>query len=108
MEGDDDLAVCTDLDSENWEENFMDELGNEQPEERESSDEFDGESDMPNQQPLKVKTYSEAMDSLENVMHFLENQGNTEECFLLGNLVDRIASAKLSKLKQTTISDYLN
>ena len=52
---------------------------------------------------IKSKHNSEAMDSLENVVHFLENQA--EECFLVGNLVDRIASAKLSKLKQTTISD---
>ena len=49
------VAMCTDLDGKNWEENFMAELGNKQdgePEKRESSDEFDGGSDMPN----KVKT----------------------------------------------------
>jgi hypothetical protein len=27
VEGDDDLAVCTDLSGDNWEENFLSELG---------------------------------------------------------------------------------
>ena len=102
MEGDDDLPVCTDLDSENWEENFLSELGEEQIG-QEEDDEEDEECDTQDQAPLKI---NEAIDSLENVVHYLQSQGHTEECFSLGNFVDRVTALKLSRLKQTTICDF--
>ena len=55
--------------------------------------------------PQKIKTYNEAIDSLENVLHFLESQGHAEECFLCRDFMDRVASLKLSKLNQTTLHE---
>ena len=106
VEGDDDLPVCTDLDSENWEENFLSELGEEQIGQEEDDEEDDEECDTQDQAPLKITTYNEAIDSLENVVHYLQSQGHTEECFSPGNFVDRVTALKLSRLKQTTICDF--
>ena len=47
----------------------MSELGHEEQVREESGEE---ECDRQDQEPLKITTYNEAIDSLENVVHFLE------------------------------------
>ena len=47
----------------------------------ESDDEDSEECDMQDQ-PLKITTYNEAMESLDNVVHFFREPGS---CFALGH-----------------------
>ena len=61
--GDNDLPVCTDLDSDSWEVNFMSELG---LEEECNEDEEEEEMDDEPPTPLKVQSFKEAIDSIEN------------------------------------------
>ena len=64
----------------------MFELGHEEQVGEESGDE---QCDTQDQEPLKITTYNEAIDSLENVVCFLQSQSHTEECF---SLVDRVTA----------------
>ena len=62
VNGDDDLAVCVDLDDETWEENFMDNLTQEVAVTVEDNEEFDLSPPSP-----KIKSYREAIQSLEHI-----------------------------------------
>ena len=108
IDGDDSLAVCTDLDSENWEVNFMAELGQDTTGNdriNESDDETPGEEVS----PPKITSYSEAVESIENVQQFLVNQGHVQESLSLGSWVDTIAFLKLSRMNcQTSLWDFLS
>ena len=104
VEGDNNLPVCPDMDNANWENMFMSELGQEKEEDKDDSNEEESNDQVyESGNPQKNKTYNEAIDSLENVLHFLESQGHAEECFLLDDFMDRVVSLKLSKLNQTTL-----
>lgn len=75
---DEDLAVCTELDDDTWEETILDEvyassskrLHSDFPGDL-SNDESGEESDDDVPPPLVLKSYSEAVQALENVRHFL-------------------------------------
>ena len=100
VEGDDDLAVCVNLNGENWEGNFLAELGDD-----DHADESDGEDTEP--LPPKIASYSEAIDCIESVAQFLDIQGHAEDSLSLSSWVDRVASLKLSRMShQTTIRDF--
>lgn len=74
--GDNDLQVCTDLDSDTWDADFLSQLG-QQEEESEDEDEVNDEvNDETLPPPLKIHTFKEAIDSLENVQYFLESRGH--------------------------------
>ena len=58
-------------------------------------DDEDQESEEPSQEPppqSKLKTYKEAISSLEDIQLFLENQGHVEESMQLGTLVNKLAN----------------
>lgn len=107
--GEDDLPICTDLDSDRWEDNFMAELG-QQDEEDEEGDEEDEEGDEGMEDeplpPLKVQSFKEAIESLENVQKFLESRGYIQEALGIGSAVDTVAGVKLHSSVQTSLRDY--
>ena len=39
---------------------------------------------------LKIKTFQEAIQSLENVQHFLESQGLLQQAMIIGDAVDML------------------
>ena len=51
---------------------------------------------------LKIKTFQEAMQSLENVQHFLESQGLLQQAMSIGDAVDDVTVLKLASSTQTT------
>ena len=53
--------------------------------------------------PLKIKTFQEAIQSLENVQHILESQGLLQQAMSIG---DAVIGLKLALSTQTTIHDY--
>ena len=57
--------------------------------------------------PLKIKTFQEAIQSLEeNVQHFLESQGLLQQAMSIGLVVDDVTDLKLASSTQTTLHDY--
>lgn len=74
--GDDDLPICMEMDDENWEATFLEELvvGNDDNE-KDDGEDNEGENDdaTNNQPPPKVMTYNDALD---NVCQFLEEKGH--------------------------------
>ena len=91
LKGDDDLPICTDLDSNLWEDNSLSELGQQEPESDEDEDNDDNETIPP---PLKIQNFKEAIESLENVQQFLENRGHSEEAISVGLSVDKLVYLK--------------
>ena len=83
--------MCTDLDSENWEANFLAELGLDNTCGNDRIDESDSET--PGEElPPKITSYSEAIDSIENVQQFLESRGHVQESLSFGSWIDTVAS----------------
>ena len=56
--------------------------------------------------PLKIKTFQEAIQSLENVQHFLESQGLLQQAMSIGDAVADVTGLKLASSTQTTLHDY--
>ena len=55
---------------------------------------------------LKVIFNKEAIASLEQVQHFLECHGMSEEANALSSAVDLIAAVAINAIVQTTLHDY--
>ena len=53
---------------------------------------------------LKIKTFQEAIQSLENVQHFLESQGLLQQAMNIGDAVDAVTGLKLASSTQTLLS----
>ena len=103
VNGDNDIPVCQDMDSEAWEEDFLLQLGKEDEEEEEEV-----EDSMQSEPTLatKVKSFKDAILVLEDVQTFLEDRGhvNTSLTFI-GPAVDAVASIQVAVVKQGTLSD---
>ena len=67
LTGDSDLAVCVEMDDDNWDTTFLEELGEDQSEEidRIESDEEDDQ-----EEPPKLKSYKEAIVSWKKCQDF--------------------------------------
>lgn len=82
LRGDDELPTCVDLDGTDWEANFFAELG-------ESTSAMDEVAEDQAEEPvLKLKTFSEAVRSLEDVKLFLESQGCVQEATAVSSTID--------------------
>ena len=106
ISGDDDLVVCVEMDDENWEETFLIELSSagkpeDASEEDDKEDEFDDSPVIP-----KLKTYKDAINSLEDVCQFLEHKAHGVEALLIGSSIDRLIALKNSNSRQTTLHEY--
>ena len=51
--------------------------------------------------PLKFKTFQEAIQSLENVQHFLESQGLLQQTMSIADAVDDVTGLKLASCPHT-------
>ena len=70
----------------------------------EGTEEMESEPTSP--PPLKLHSYKEAVQSLEDVQEFLYSQGHTQEAMCIGSSIDTVASLKSLSTKQTTLHDY--
>ena len=105
LQGDDELPVCVDLDSDNWDTNFMDQLV-EDEEEAEQEDEWEDDAIDTDPAPPKIQSFKEALLALGDVQQFLESRGCIEEALNIGSNIDTITFLKLKSSKQTTLRDY--
>ena len=77
LNGDDDLPVCMELDSDSWEADFL-----KQEEQEVTDEEEDKEDEMDVEPPPpKLQNFMEAVRSLEDVQQFLESRRYIEEAF---------------------------
>ena len=77
---------------------------NPEAEKREGQDEDDDVEPA----PLKVTTYKQAVQCLEDVSHFLNSKGNIEAYTAVGLAMDMVAGMKVAASKQSSITDYFD
>ena len=107
INGDEDLAVCRDINDNSWESTFFKNLGQED-EEVSDNEEQEEQEDMDDNPPPKVKTYKEANEFLEEVQRFLETKGHVKEALTVGSVVDNVSSLQLAAARQTTLTPWLS
>ena len=56
--------------------------------------------------PLKIKTFQEAIQLLENVQHFLESQDLLQQAMSIEDAIDDVTGLKLALSTHTTLHDY--
>lgn len=93
--GEDEIPVCMDIDGDDWDANFLAQLG---------GDDDDEDDDIMDQEPVpKVKSFSEAIKGLDDIQLFLECRGCISEASLISSAVDMVSSAHIATMKQTTL-----
>ena len=92
--------MCVEIDVNNWQSAFLDELTNDQEEEESAEDSDDEiEDDSTEQEVLlriktNIKTYKEAIVALEDVVLLLQHKGNIEEAMSLGLTIDSVCKCR--------------
>ena len=105
--GDSELAMCSDMEDERWEEAFMSQLG--QPSDQTQVDEEAEDNIQSEFLPVpKISLYKEAIITLEDVQTFLENCGHLSTSITCGPAVDAITSLKVTSMSQRSIHDYFS
>ena len=108
VSGDDCLPVCLELDDDTWDDHFMANIAGAQEYDNEDEEgRSDNESDREDQAAIpQLKSFKEAIASLEQVQHFLECHGMSVEANALSSTVDLIAAVAINAMVQTTLHDY--
>ena len=107
LNGDNDLSVCRELDSDKWEADFLEGLGQEEEEEVGDEEEDEREEEMDVEPPPpKLKSFREAIECLEDVQQFLESKGCIEHSLGIGSTIDTMTALKVKSLQQTSLHDY--
>ena len=97
--------MCIEVDDDNWDTRFLEELGNDQDCEEVASRDSDDEDDTADQEePAKLKSYKEAVVALEEVSQFLKFIGHGDEVLSIGSTTDRIVNLKHASARQRYIS----
>ena len=94
VSGDDCLPVCLELGDDRWDEHFMANIAGAQEYDNEDEEgRSDNGSDREDQAAIpQLKSFKEAIASLEQVQHFLKCHGMSVEANALSSSVDRIAA----------------
>ena len=89
------MMISVEMDDENWENTFLEELT---AAEEDASQEMDEEDDAFDDSPVipKLKAYKEAINSLEDVCQFLEHKGHGIEALSIGLSINHIVALKNS------------
>ena len=106
--GDDDLRVCVEMDGDNWQSAFLDELINDPGQSEDEDSDYEMEDDSAGQDVPRIKSYKEAIMALEDVAQFLQHKGNTEEAMSLGSTIDAICMCRNASAVQTTLDSFLS
>ena len=72
-----DFPVCVDLCSENWDDNFLAQVGQNDETQTASEEAEEVDSDTDDDTPMTMQTYKQAIQSLEDVQQFLCTQEHT-------------------------------
>ena len=66
------------------------------------------ENAVDNKPPIKVKSYKEANELLEDVQHLLDVKGHITEVIAIGSIADNVSSFQLAATRQTTLYSWLS
>ena len=99
VNGDDNLHVCADTDSDQWETNFMEHLAQDVRSDAHCTVEWNN-SDSDDLNIPRIKNFKEAVLALEVVQTFLENRGCPDSAHTTSLLFNDVAS---NCLKQSTL-----
>jgi len=92
------------MDDENWENTFLEELTAAEGEAEDASQEMDEDDEFDDSPVIpKLKTYKEAINSLEDVCQFLEHKGHGIEALSIGSSINHIVALKTSNSRQATL-----
>ena len=110
VNGDDNLQVCVDTDSDQWEAHFMEGLAQDVRSDahctvKQNNSDSDN-LDIP-PPPPRIKSFKEAVQALENVETFLENRGCLDSAHTTSLLLNDVASNYVSSLKQSTLDHFI-
>ena len=103
--GDDHLPVCEEMDNDNWQSVFLDELTND-PEKEEGEEDSDDENSAEQEVLPCTKSYKEAIVALEDILLFLQQKGNTQEVMSLGSIIDSVCKCRNASTVQTTLDRF--
>ena len=108
INGDSELATCSDMEDERWEEAYMSQLG--QPSDQTQVDEEAEDNIQSESLPIpKITSYKEAIIALEDVQTFLESRGHLSTSITyIGPAVDAITSLKIISMSQHSLHDYFS
>ncbi len=102
------------MDDNSWDESFMLHLqepanNSQQDDDEENDEEDDEEGGKDSDQPEPaIKTFKEAITSLEEVQHFLERKGQLAVSFKVGSILDSVAAMQSKSLTQRSLFDYFS
>ena len=57
--------------------------------------------------PLKVQSYRDTIQSLEDVQQFLGSRGHMQKALCIGSTIDSLTSLQLASTKQNVLNDFL-
>ena len=106
VSGENSLPTCREMDDENWEDAFLEDLCREPVEGTMQDEEDDEDSDEIVLAP-KINTYKEVNEYLEEVQHFLESRGHAMEAFKIGSIMDDVSCIQINATRQTALDSWL-
>ena len=106
LSGEEGVAVCVDMDGDEWDANFIVQLvdGDEGVDGDEAGDD---DMDVDEEPVCKYDKFSHVIKELDEIKLFLEDRGYSREADAVSSVVDMVASAHITSTKQTTLQDYL-
>ena len=109
VDGDSITPVCAEFDDQNWEEAFIQSLTEPAETEQHSDEETDDETDLP-PPALKIRSFREALESLEDVRNFLESRSCFPEVTVANTLIDSVAQLHTTSAcsRQSSICDFFS
>ena len=108
INGDHELPTCAEFNDETWDQTFLECLSEQTSQNGHSVE--DEESDTKDidllPPPLKIVTFKEAIDSLQDVTNFLESRSCFYEATDTSCLIDRVAMLHSVNARQSTLDEY--
>ena len=106
VSGENSLPTCREMDDENWEDAFLEDLCRE-PVKGTMQDKEDDEGSDEIELAPKINTYKEVNEYLEEVQHFLESRGHAMEAFKIGSIMDDVSCIQINAARQTALDSWL-
>ncbi len=103
INGDNTLPVCIEFDDDTWNESFLESLCATVEDEEADGEEEDLDLQPP---PPKLRSYREAIQSLDDVKTFLESRSCFTAALHTSSLVDEVACIHSAGAQQTTLLGY--
>ena len=108
ISGDDELAVCSELENEQWKEQFFNSLAPSTGSANAGSESEDEELDLEPPAP-KLKNLGEAICNLEDVRQFLDSKGYAREATTIASAVDMVTAlhCRARQCTQSTLDGFI-